>query len=191
MAYVNGYNAAIDALAIAESKNDVKAVVAIQQNIKFHGGGHTNHTLFWKSLAPVNNGGGKQPDSNSPLGKQIIKQYGSVQNLIDVTNTKLAGIQGSGWAFIVKNNENGGQLDVITTANQDTVTAPYLVPLIAIDAWEHAYYLQYQNVKLDYFKAIWNVINWAGAEEILCVTLYVVSYRISTSSLILFPFHAL
>ncbi|MCP8719033.1 MAG: Fe-Mn family superoxide dismutase [Asgard group archaeon] len=113
----------------------------------------------------MNSGGGKQPDSNSPLGKQIIKQYGSVQNLIDVTNTKLAGIQGSGWAFIVKNNENGGQLDVITTANQDTVTAPYLVPLIAIDAWEHAYYLQYQNVKLDYFKAIWNVINWAGAEE--------------------------
>ncbi|RCK65402.1 putative superoxide dismutase [Mn], mitochondrial [Candida viswanathii] len=165
VAYVNGYNAAIEALAAAEANNDVKSVVAIQQNIKFHGGGHTNHTLFWKSLAPVGNGGGKHPDANSPLGKQIVKQYGSVQNLIDITNAKLAGIQGSGWAFIVKNNENGGQLDVVTTANQDTITVPHLVPLIGIDAWEHAYYLQYQNVKLDYFKAIWNVINWAGAEE--------------------------
>ncbi|EMG47427.1 hypothetical protein SBY92_002840 [Candida maltosa Xu316] len=163
VAYVNGYNAAIDALSVAEANNDVKGVVAIQQNIKFHGGGHTNHSLFWKNLAPVSQGGGKHPDENSALGKQIVKQYGSVQNLIDLTNAKLASIQGSGWAFIVKNKENGGQLDVITTANQD-IAPTHFVPLIAIDAWEHAYYLQYQNVKLDYFKAIWNVINWKEAE---------------------------
>ena len=64
-----------------------------------------------------------------------------------------------------QNKQNGGALDVVTTANQDTISAPHLVPIIAIDAWEHAYYLQYQNVKLDYFKAIWNVINWAEAES--------------------------
>lgn len=161
--YVNGYNAAIDALVVAEAKGDVKATIAIQQNIKFHGGGHANHVLFWKSLSPPSQGGGKLPSKDSPLGKQIISQYGSVENLISIVNGKLASIQGSGWAFIVQNKQNGGALDVVTTYNQDTVLEPY-VPLIAIDAWEHAYYLQYQNVKVDYFKAIWNVINWPEAE---------------------------
>ncbi|CAK7916951.1 superoxide dismutase [Mn], mitochondrial [[Candida] anglica] len=162
--YVNGYNAAIEQLVEAEAKADVKKTIEIQQNIKFHGGGHTNHVLFWKSLSPTSQHGGKHPDPNSALGKKIVEQYGSVDNLISVVNSKLAGIQGSGWAFLVKNKQNGGTLDVVTTYNQDTVTGD-LVPLLAIDAWEHAYYLQYQNVKLDYFKAIWNVINWKGASE--------------------------
>ena len=99
------------------------------------------------------------------MGKQIAQQFGSVDKLIEITNAKLAGIQGSGWAFIVKNKENGGQIEVITTANQDTVTDPSLIPLVAIDAWEHAYYLQYKNVKADYFKALWNVVNWKEAER--------------------------
>ncbi|ABN68734.1 manganese-superoxide dismutase [Scheffersomyces stipitis CBS 6054] len=162
--YVNGYNAAIESLFAAEAKGDVKAAIAIQQNIKFHGGGHTNHVLFWKTLAPPSQGGGKIPSPDSPLGKQIKEQYGSVENLISITNAKLAGIQGSGWAFLAKNTQNGNTLDVVTTFNQDTLLDP-LVPLLAIDAWEHAYYLQYQNVKADYFKAIWNVINWAEAER--------------------------
>ncbi len=98
------------------------------------------------------------------LGQQIEKQYGSLDKLIEVTNAKLAGVQGSGWAFIVKNLENGGQLDVVQTYNQDTVGNQF-VPLVAIDAWEHAYYLQYQNKKVDYFKAIWNVINWKEAAK--------------------------
>mgnify|MGYP004710322661 FL=1 len=100
----------------------------------------------------------------TPNWPKIIAQDGLLDNLKAVTDGKLAGIQGSGWAVIVKNKENGGELDVVTTANQDTVTGP-LVPLVAIDAWEHAYYLQYQNVKVDYFKAIWNVINWKEAEK--------------------------
>lgn len=162
--YVNGYNAAIEQLAAAEAKGDVLKAVEIQQNIKFHGGGHTNHVLFWKSLSPNSQHGGKLPDKDSAFGKQVIAQYGSFDNLIAITNAKLAGIQGSGWAFLVKNTQNGGLLDVVTTFNQDTIVGP-LVPLLAIDAWEHAYYLQYQNVKVDYFKAIWNVINWAEAER--------------------------
>lgn len=162
--YVNGYNSAIEQLIEAEAQGDVKKAVEIQQNIKFHGGGHTNHVLFWKSLAPNSQNGGKHPGSDTQLGKKIIEQYGSVDNLITITNAKLASIQGSGWAFIVKNKQNGGNLDVVTTYNQDSVTDP-LVPLVAIDAWEHAYYLQYQNVKADYFKAIWNVINWEEASK--------------------------
>ncbi|SCV03516.1 LAME_0H11056g1_1 [Lachancea meyersii CBS 8951] len=169
--YVNGFNAASEQFGDLECKLTgdpqqdvavVKQLVALQQNIKFHGGGFTNHCLFWKNLAPPSQGGGEAPAGS--LAKQIESQFGSLDNLISQTNTKLAGIQGSGWAFIVKNAENGGQIEVVQTYNQDTVTGP-LKPLVAIDAWEHAYYLQYQNRKADYFKAIWNVINWKEAEK--------------------------
>ncbi|KAK6199610.1 manganese-superoxide dismutase [Scheffersomyces amazonensis] len=162
--YVTSFNAAVDDLAKANSVGDVKRAIQLQENVKFHGGGHTNHVLFWKSLSPVQKFGGKVPAKDSPLGKQIIEQYGSVERLVEITNAKLATIQGSGWAFIVYNKENGNKLDVVTRPNQDTILEP-LVPLVAIDAWEHAYYLQYQNVKVDYFKAIWNVINWNEAEK--------------------------
>ncbi|EEQ37431.1 putative superoxide dismutase Mn [Clavispora lusitaniae] len=162
--YVNGYNQAIEQHAEAKAKGEVKKTIELQKAINFHGGGYTNHCLFWKNLAPEKQGGGAPPSEDSEFAKKITEQYGSLDNLKAITNAKLAGIQGSGWAFIVKNKENGGELDVITTMNQDTVGGP-LVPLVAIDAWEHAYYLQYQNVKADYFKAIWNVINWKEAEK--------------------------
>ncbi|ODQ81578.1 hypothetical protein BABINDRAFT_159850 [Babjeviella inositovora NRRL Y-12698] len=161
--YVNGYNTAIEQLAEAKHAGDVKKTIELQQHIKFHGGGFLNHNLFWKNLAAPKNGGGEVPATDSALGLAIKQQYGSLDSLISLTNTKLAGIQGSGWAFIVKNTENGA-IEVVQRYNQDTVTGPY-VPLVAIDAWEHAYYLQYQNVKVDYFKAIWNVINWKEAEK--------------------------
>lgn len=160
--YVNGYNTAIEQQAEAKSKGEVKKTIELQKNINFHGGGYTNHCLFWKNLAPTSQGGGEAP--TGALAKQIETQFGSLDNLISLTNAKLAGVQGSGWAFIVKNVENGNQLEVVQTYNQDTVTGP-LKPLVAIDAWEHAYYLQYQNQKANYFKAIWNVINWKEAAK--------------------------
>lgn len=163
-AYANGYNSLIEQLAEAKAKGEVKKVLELQKGVNFNGGGYTNHCLFWKNLAPQKSGGGEPPANSSELGKKIAEQYGGLENLQNVTNAKLASIQGSGWAFIVKNKENGGALDVVTTANQDTVTGP-LVPLVAIDAWEHAYYLQYLNGKANYFKAIWNVINWKEAEN--------------------------
>ncbi|SCW02754.1 LAFE_0F13542g1_1 [Lachancea fermentati] len=169
--YVNGFNAATEQFGELECKITgdpqqdapiTTKLVALQQNIKFHGGGYTNHCLFWKNLAPSSQGGGEAP--SGALGKQIESQFGSLDGLISQTNTKLAGIQGSGWCFIVKNLDNGGKIEVVQTYNQDTVTGA-LKPLVAIDAWEHAYYLQYQNRKADYFKAIWNVINWKEAER--------------------------
>lgn len=163
--YVNNLNASIEQAVEAKSKGEVKKLVALQKAINFNGGGYLNHCLWWKNLAPVSQGGGQPPSEDSKLGKQIVKQFGSLDKLIEITNGKLAGIQGSGWAFIVKNKANGDTIDVITTANQDTVTDPNLVPLIAIDAWEHAYYLQYQNIKADYFKNLWHVINWKEAER--------------------------
>ncbi|CCH43980.1 Superoxide dismutase [Mn], mitochondrial [Wickerhamomyces ciferrii] len=159
--YVNGYNTAIEQAAEAAAKDDILKSIELTQHIKFHGGGIRNHNLFWKNLAPTSQGGGELP--TGALASKINDQYGSIDKLIGLTNTKLAGVQGSGWAFIAKNNENGA-IEVVQTYNQDTLTSKY-TPLIAIDAWEHAYYLEYQNVKADYFKAIWNVINWKEAER--------------------------
>lgn len=161
--YVNSYNAAVEQVEQAKAVNDIAAQVALTNVIKFHGGGHVNHSLFWKNLAPKSAGGGEPPAPDSLLGKAITAQYGSLDSLIGNVNGKLAGIQGSGWAWIVKNKETGN-LDVITKPNQDIVDGPH-IPIVGIDAWEHAYYLQYKNVKVDYFKAIWNIINWQEAEK--------------------------
>ncbi|QLQ82257.1 hypothetical protein HG537_0H00190 [Torulaspora globosa] len=167
--YVNGFNAAIDQmeelkvqLARAPSPSIAREIIAVQQNLKFHGGGYTNHCLFWESLAPKSLGGGEPP--SGALADAITSQYGSLENLISLSNAKLAAVQGSGWVFIVKNLQNGGKLDVVQTCNQDTLPSS-LIPLVTIDAWEHAYYLQYHNRKMDYFKAIWNVINWKEASR--------------------------
>lgn len=88
----------------------------------------------------------------------INQDFGSFENLKKQTNAALAGIQGSGWAWIVKDKASGN-LTLVTRANQDPVTGNF-EPLLGIDAWEHAYYLQYQNRKAEYFSAIWDVINW-------------------------------
>lgn len=165
--YVNGFNEAVDKVAEYSreleknpSPEVARKIIATQQNLKFHGGGYTNHCLYWKNLLPEKDGGGELPSGK--LADAINEQFGSVEKLQKITNANLAGVQGSGWAFLVKNLDNGGKLEVVKRYNQDTVTGN-LVPILAIDAWEHAYYLQYQNRKAEYFNAIWNVINWKEA----------------------------
>lgn len=153
----------MEQLLVAKANNDIETQVKLAPVIKFHGGGHVNHSLFWKNLAPKSQGGGQPPSPDSALGKAITQYYETLDKLIANVNGKLASIQGSGWAWIVKNKDTGA-LDVITTANQDIVPSPY-IPIVGIDAWEHAYYLDYQNAKVEYFKAIWNVINWKEAER--------------------------
>lgn len=159
--YVNNYNASVEKYQEAISKGDVKAQINLVPAINFNGGGYINHDLWWKSLAPQSQGGGEPPAESTDLASAISSQYGGLDNLIALVNTRLAGIQGSGWAWIVKDKATGS-LNVITTPNQDIVPPAY-APILGIDAWEHAYYLQYKNVKADYFKNIWNVINWKEA----------------------------
>jgi len=158
--YVNGYNTAVEKLEAATTKSDIASQIALQPLINFHGGGHINHTLFWENLAPKNQGGGGEPSGK--LKSAIETSYGSVSDFQSKFNTTLAGIQGSGWAWLVKNNETG-QVLIKAYANQDPVVGQY-TPLLGIDAWEHAYYLQYQNRKAEYFKAVWDVVNWKAAE---------------------------
>ncbi|KAH9052719.1 Mn superoxide dismutase [Lactarius vividus] len=154
--YVNGLNAAEEAYFKAPSTRDK---IALQAALKFNGGGHINHTLFWKNLAPVKEGGGKLKDGK--LKAAIERDFGSVETFKKQFNAATAGIQGSGWGWLAY-NPTTKILEIVTTPNQDPLLAH--VPIIGVDIWEHAFYLQYKNVKVDYLGAIWNVINFEEAE---------------------------
>jgi len=155
--YVNGLNAAVASLAKARS---TKEAISLQPALKFNGGGHINHSLFWKNLSPVNEDGGKLPDG--PLKQALIADFGSVEGFKKQMNTITAGIQGSGWGWLGY-NKSTKRLEIVTTANQDPLLSHE--PIIGIDIWEHAFYLQYKNVKPDYLNAIWNVVNFKEAEK--------------------------
>ena len=158
--YVNNLNKAQADLADAGSRGDLVAEMAAMNAVKFNGGGHLNHSLFWKNLAPTSQGGG-QLDSGS-LRTAIEQDFGSVDSMKEKFIAALAGIQGSGWGWLAYNKTNG-KLDIVTTANQDVLISH--VPLLTIDAWEHSFYLQYKNDKATYFKKIWDVINFETAEK--------------------------
>lgn len=161
-AYVANLNKALEQLADAEQKNDIAAQIGLQSAIKFNGGGHVNHSIFWTNLAPESKGGGKQPEG--PLAEAINKKFGSLDKLIEQLSAKAVAIQGSGWGWLGLNKASG-QLEIATCDNQDPLVTKGLVPLFGIDVWEHAYYLQYKNVRADYVKAIWNIVNWKNVAE--------------------------
>ncbi|OSX62241.1 hypothetical protein POSPLADRAFT_1093427, partial [Postia placenta MAD-698-R-SB12] len=154
--YVTGLNAAEESYAKAQSP---KEKILLQPALKFNGGGHINHSLFWKNLAPTSQGGGDLPAG--PLKDAIQADFGGLDALKKKLNAATAAIQGSGWGWLGY-NPTTKKLEVVTTANQDPLLSH--VPLIGIDIWEHAFYLQYYNVKPDYLNAIWKVINFKEAE---------------------------
>ncbi|KAG6865151.1 hypothetical protein C0991_004834 [Blastosporella zonata] len=158
--YVNALNAAEAAYAKASTP---KERIALQAALKFNGGGHINHSLFWKNLAPSSEkkgNGGVLKDG--PLKDAILDAFGSLETLKKEFNTTTAGIQGSGWGWLGLNLSTK-RLEITTTANQDPLLSH--VPIIGVDIWEHAFYLQYLNVKADYLNAIWSVINFEEAEK--------------------------
>lgn len=160
--YVANLNKALEQLADAEQKNDLPAQIGLQSAIKFNGGGHINHSIFWTNLAPINKGGGTAP--NGTLAKAIDQTFGSLDKFIETFSTKTVAIQGSGWGWLGFNKANH-HLEIATCDNQDPLVIKNLVPLLGIDVWEHSYYLQYKNVRADYVKAIWKIINWKNIEE--------------------------
>ncbi|WWC72156.1 uncharacterized protein I206_106116 [Kwoniella pini CBS 10737] len=159
--YVNGLNAAEESLQKFQASNDVKSAIALQPALKFNGGGHINHSLFWKNLAPTGSNQAKFPSSGA-LYDQVQADFGGFENLKKEVNAKTAAVQGSGWGWLGY-NKGTKKLEVVTTANQDPLLSH--VPIIGIDIWEHAFYLQYKNVKPDYLNAIWEVINFEEAEK--------------------------
>ncbi|KAL1900802.1 Superoxide dismutase [Mn], mitochondrial [Ceratocystis pirilliformis] len=160
-AYVTNLNAALGSLSTAISTADVPSQVALQAAIKFNGGGHINHSLFWENLAPTGSAA-TDPKSASQLSAAIVKTWGDLEAFKQAFNAALLGIQGSGWGWLVK--DITGALRIVTTKDQDPVVTGE-VPVFGVDMWEHAYYLQYLNGKASYVKNIWNVINWETAEK--------------------------
>lgn len=162
-AYVNNLNAALEKYAEAEKKEDLSTMISLQPAIGFNGGGHINHSIFWTNLAPLNSGGGKLPQGE--LADAINKRWGSLDKFIEIFNGIAAPIQGSGWCWLGF-CKMSHQLVIETCLNQDPLLGTKgVVPLLGVDVWEHAYYLQYKNVRPDYLKAIWKVVSWANVSE--------------------------
>ena len=160
-AYVTNLNAALEKYQEAEKNGDVAAMIALQQAIKFNGGGHVNHSIFWTNLAPVGKGG-EAPTGE--LAKALEQEFGSFASFVEKMSALTIGIQGSGWGWLGCNKANG-RLSLTTCSNQDPLSTAGLIPLLGIDVWEHAYYLQYKNVRADYVKNIWRIVNWKNVEE--------------------------
>lgn len=166
-AYVNNLNAALEKYEKAATEEDLSAMISLQPLIQFNGGGHINHEFFWNSLAPMKNGGGELP--NGELLKSINKEWGSLNLFIENFNSIAAPIQGSGWCWLgfCKRRK---QLVIESCQNHELLITKNIIPLLCIDVWEHAYYLQYKNVRTDYLKSIWSVVNWQNVNNLYCKT---------------------
>ena len=161
-AYVANLNSALERYAEAERRGDISAMIALQPAIRFNGGGHINHSIFWSNLAPKNSGGGEMPKGR--LIEEIDRTWGSFERFVEIFGARAVAIQGSGWAWLGYHKESG-RLDIACCANQDPLTLTGMTPLLGIDVWEHAYYLQYKNARAEYVKAIWQIINWHNVQE--------------------------
>lgn len=161
-AYVTNLNKAVEQYAEAEKKHDIAQMIAIQSAIKFNGGGHVNHSIFWTNLIGEKNGGGVL--QSGKLQETISAEFGSLDAFIADFNAKAVAVQGSGWGWLGYNKARK-RVEIVACENQDPLSTKGLIPLLGIDVWEHAYYLQYKNVRADYLKNIWKVVNWKNVEQ--------------------------
>ncbi|MBK9139146.1 MAG: superoxide dismutase [Verrucomicrobia bacterium] len=165
-AYVDNLNKAIAGNPALEAKSleqiirDLSVVPdAVRGAVRNNGGGHWNHSFFWKIMAP--NAGGAP---SGPIAAAIESAFGNYEEFKAKFEAAGLGRFGSGWAWLVW---NAGKLEIVSTANQDNPLMGKAIagcegtPLLGVDVWEHAYYLKYQNKRADYLKAFWNVVNWA------------------------------
>jgi Fe-Mn family superoxide dismutase len=127
--------------------------VDIRMAVRNNGGGHVNHSMFWEIMKP---NGGDEPSGE--LADAITKTFGNFADFTQQFNDEGVKRFGSGWVWLVKTKE--GELQIVSTANQDNPMSQGMQPIMGNDVWEHAYYLQYKNVRPDYLKAWWGVVNW-------------------------------
>jgi len=158
-AYVTGANTALEKLAEARENGDLSMVNKFEKDLAFNLGGHVNHSVFWKNMSP--NGGGR-PDGE--LSSAIDEFFGSFEGFQKHFEASANGLQGSGWSMLVW-DVMGQRLNVMQLFDQQGNLPAAQIPVLQLDMWEHAFYLQYKNVKADYVKAWWNVANWADATE--------------------------
>lgn len=160
--YVANLNKAVQSAPELEGKSVEELLAnncaAVGENLRTavrnSGGGHANHSLFWQIMAPDKGG---EPVGN--LGEAINSSFGGFEQFKEKFSTAAMGRFGSGWAWLLKD------MQVVSTANQDSPLMEGKFPIIGLDVWEHAYYLKYQNRRAEYVNSWWNLINWEAAEE--------------------------
>ena len=153
-AYVTGANTALEKLAEARETGNFAAINKLEKDLAFHLGGHINHSVFWKNMSPD---GGGRPDGE--LAAAIDEFFGSFEGFQKQFNEVANGIQGSGWSMLVWDTL-GKRLNINQLFDQQGNLPVGQLPILQLDMWEHAFYLQYKNVKGDYVNAWWNVVNW-------------------------------
>jgi superoxide dismutase, Fe-Mn family len=164
-AYIDNLNKALASYPALQAEpltklltNIEEVPTAIRTAVRNHGGGHANHTLFWSIMKPRAGG-----DPKGLVAQEIAKTWTTVQNFQEQFNTAAKGVFGSGWAWLVV--DATGKLAIVPLPNQDSPMMQGMQPIMGLDVWEHAYYLQYQNRRPDYIAAWWSVINWDQVEE--------------------------
>ena len=153
-AYVNGANTALEQLAEARSTGDLSGVNKLEKDLAFNLGGHVNHSIFWSNLRPAADGG---PEGD--LAAAIDEGFGSFDAFTAHFTAVALGVQGSGWAVLAWDTLGARPIIVQLYDQQGNLPAG-IVPLLMLDVWEHAYYLDYQNVRADYVKAFWTIVDW-------------------------------
>lgn len=163
--YVDKLNKAVESKPDFNLEHAFKTISKMDIAIRNNGGGHYNHSLFWQLMKP-----NKEGQENKPVGKlaeAIIKDFKSFEDFKKEYSEKSAKLFGSGWCWLI---EQKGKLKIATTPNQDNplmdVAGEKGRPILALDVWEHAYYLKYQNKRTDYIANWWNLVNWEKAEEL-------------------------
>ncbi|MBF4551419.1 superoxide dismutase [Pseudoclavibacter sp. RFBJ3] len=157
--YVKGANTALEQLAEARESGNLANVNKLEKDLAFNLGGHVNHSIFWTNLSP--NGGGQATGS---LATAIDEQFGSFDAFVAQFTAVALGVQGSGWAVLAY-DVLGEQLAIFQLFDQQGNVPFGLVPLLMLDVWEHAYYLDYRNVRADYIKAFWNIADWDNVQQ--------------------------
>ncbi len=152
-AYVTGANAALEAMEKARSEDNFATLPKLQKDLAFNLGGHVNHSIFWKNLSPSSSA----PEGD--LAAAITEYFGSFEAFKNHFSAAAIGIQGSGWAYLAW-DALGNRMIIGQLYDQQGNLAMGNIPLLMLDMWEHAFYLDYQNVKADYVKAFWNIISW-------------------------------
>jgi Fe-Mn family superoxide dismutase len=157
-AYVAGANATLDLMAEARDKNDLTWINKLQKDLAFNLGGHVNHSIFWKNLSPA---GGDKPTGE--LASAIDEFFGNYDGFRAHFTANAMGIQGSGWSILAW-DVIGQRLIIEQLYDQQGNLVAASIPLLMLDMWEHAFYLDYQNVKADYVAAFWNLVSWSDVQ---------------------------
>jgi Fe-Mn family superoxide dismutase len=158
-AYVTGANTALDQLAEARDSGNLANINKLTKDLTFNLAGHVNHSIFWTNMSP--NGGDKPTGA---IASALEEHFGGFDKFTAHFTAAALGVQGSGWSALVY--DSIGQKPLVLQFHDQQQDFPAgTVPLLLLDVWEHAYYLDYANVRADYVKAFWNIVNWANVEQ--------------------------